>query len=153
MNIILVPGFTASVDTLHFLRTRLEAEGHVCYGPGFNWNTLVNGEFQNLIDVINGLCGQVVLIGHSAGGLLSVLAADTNLGLDVAGVIGLGSAVVGRVDLDVPYYEARSLIGWLLPLCGADEVKVFPIGHAGLPMAPCVQKWVLAKVREINAQG
>jgi len=149
VNIILVPGFTASIDTLQFLRTRLEAEGHVCYSPGFNWNTLINGELKNLTDTIDNIPGPVVLIGHSAGGLLAVLAASQRL--DVVGVVGLGSPLVGRVDLDVPYYEARSFWGWLLPISGAEEVKAFPVGHSFLPFMPCVQDWVIQKVREINA--
>ncbi len=149
MNIILIPGFTASIDTLQFLRTRLEAEGHTCHGPGFNWNTLINCEFQNLIRAIDNISGPVVLIGHIAGGLLAVRAASQRL--DVAGVVGLGSAVVGRIDLDVPYYEARSLMGWLLPITGAEEVKPFPVSHAALPFMPCVQEWVLRKLEEIRA--
>ena len=148
MDIILIPGFTASIDTLQCLRTRLEAEGHIIHGPGFNWNTLINGEFENLINAIDSIPGPVVLIGHSAGGLLAVKAAKERL--DVAGVVGLGSAVVGRVDLDVPYFEARSVLGWLLPITGAEEVKSFPVGHAALPFMPCVQKWVVERVRRIS---
>ena len=148
MNIILVPGFTASIDTLYFLRNRLEAEGHVCYGPGFQWNTMLNGELRNLIEKVDSMTEPTVLIGHSAGGLLSILAATKRLG--VAGVIGLGSAVVGKVDMDVPYYEARSLWGLLFPVRGAEEVKVFPVLHSALPLVPCVQEWVLEKVRELD---
>ena len=151
MNIVLVPGFTASTDTLRCLRARLEAEGHACHDPGFTWNTLINGELKHLTETIDSIPGPVTLIGHSAGGLLAMLAAGRRL--DVIGVIGLGSPLLGRVDLDVPYYEARSLLGWLLPISGAEEVRTFPVGHALLPFTPCVQNWVVAKLEEINAKA
>jgi len=147
--VILVPGFTASIDTLHFLRNRLEAEGHIVYGPGFNWNTMLNGELKRLAEKIDEIGHPVVLIGHSAGGLLSVLSAQAKHPL-VDGVIGLGSAIVGKVSVDVPYYEARSLWGLLFPIDGPDEVKVFPVGHAMLPFMPCVQDWVIEKLEAID---
>lgn len=150
MNIVLVPGFTASIDTLHFLRNRLENEGHICYGPGFNRNTMLNSELKNLTEKIDKIGHPVVLIGHSAGGLLSVLSAQTKHPL-VDGIIGLGTAIVGKVNVDVPYYEVRSLWGLLFPIEGPDEVKVFPVSHSMLPFMPCVQDWVVAKLEQINA--
>lgn len=149
MNIILVPGFTARITYLDPLRRRLEEAGHVIHSPGFNRNTMISGEFQALIMQIDSIPGSVVLIGHSAGGLLSVLAARKRL--DVAGVIGLGSVVACNVTLDVPYYEARSLLGWLVPLSGPDEVKRFPVMHNALPYTARVQDWVLEKLEDIDA--
>ena len=149
MRVILIPGLFAPVDYLDPLRDRLEDAGHTCYGPGFEVNTMLSGELQTLIEQLDNIPGQVVLIGHSAGGTLAVMAAAARL--DVIGVIGLGSAVTGLVKLDVQHYEGRSLLGGLLvPLVGPDEVKVFPIGHAGLPFATCVQDWVLDKLGEID---
>ncbi len=55
------------------------------------------------------------------------------------------------MNLDVPYYEGRSLLGGLLvPLVGPDEVKIFPTGHASLPFTACVQDWLLDKLEEIG---
>ena len=128
------------------LQRRLEDAGHACRGPGFGRNLLVRGELRRLVRAIDEIPGPVVLVGHSAGGLLSVLAARRRL--DVAAVIGLGSAVAGRIRLDVPWFEARSVLGLLAPLWGPDEVRVFPVGHAALPMWPCVQRWVIEKLEE-----
>ena len=149
MNIMLIPGLFAPAGYLDPLRDRLEDAGHTCYGPGFEVNTMLSGEFQTLIEQLDNIPGQVVLVGHSAGGTLAVMAATARL--DVIGVIGLGSAVTGLVKLDVSYYEGRSLLGGLLvPLVGPDEVKIFPTGHAGLPFSACVQDWLLDKLEEID---
>ena len=151
MNVILISGLFAPVGYLDPLRDRLEDAGHTCYGPGFEVNTMLSGELQTLVEQLDNIPGQVVLVGHSAGGSLAVMAAQAKHSA-IAGVIGLGSAVVGLVRLEVPHYEGRSLLGGLLvPLAGPDEVKVFPVGHSALPLTPCVQDWVLDKLEEIDA--
>lgn len=150
MRVILIPGLFAPIGYLDPLRDLLEDAGHVCYSPGFEVNTMLSGELQTLIETLDNTPGPVVLIGHSAGGMLAVMAATGRL--DVQGVIGLGSSVAGLVQLEVPHYEGRSLLGGLLvPLAGPDEVKIFPVGHASLPFTPCVQNWVLDKLEEIDA--
>ena len=149
MNIVLVPGLFAPVGYLDSLRDLLEDAGHTCYDPGFAVNTMLSGEFQTLLERLDTVPGPVVLIGHSAGGMLATMVAAARL--DVYGVIGLGSSVAGLVQLEVPYYEARSMLGGLLvPLVGPDEVKIFPVGHASLPLTACVQDWVLDKLEEID---
>ena len=151
MNVILIPGLFAPMGYLDPLRDRLEDAGHTYYDPGFEVNTMLSGEFQTLIETLDNTRGSVVLIGHSAGGMLAVMAVQAKHPT-VAGVIGLGSSVAGLVQLEVPHYEGRSLLGGLLvPLAGPDEVKVFRVGHSALPLTPCVQDWVLDKLEEIDA--
>ena len=150
MNIILVTGLLAPAGYLDPLCEALEDAGHICYGPGFDVNTLLSGEFQTLMETLEGFGEPVVLVGHSAGGMLAVQAAQAKHPA-IAGVIGLGSSVAGLVQLEVPHYEGRSLLGALLPLVGPDEVKIFPTSHAALPCTPCVQKWVVDKLEEIDA--
>ncbi|KKK71277.1 hypothetical protein LCGC14_2915530 [marine sediment metagenome] len=151
MNIILIPGLFAPAGYLDPLREVLEDAGHTCYGPGFEVNTLLSGEFQTLIETLEEFDEPAVLVGHSAGGMLAVQAAQAKHPA-VAGVIGLGSSVVGLMELEVPHYEGRSLLGGLMvPLVGPDEVKVFPVGHSTLPLTPCVHEWVLDKLEEIDA--
>ena len=151
MNIILIPGLFAPAGYLDPLCEALEDAGHTVSGPGFVVNTMLSGEFQTLIETLDGTPEPVVIIGHSAGGALSVQAAQAKHRA-VAGVIGLGSAVAGLVQLEVPYYEGRSLLGGLLvPLVGPNEVKVFSVGHTALTFTPCVYDWVLDKLEEIDA--
>ncbi len=137
MNIMLIPGLFAPVGYLDPLRDRLEDVGHTVKGPGFEVNTMLSGEFQTLLETLDDIHGSVVLVGHSAGGSLAVMAAQAKHPA-IAGVVGLGSAVAGLVQIGVPHYEGRSLLGALLPLMGPDEVKIFPTGHSVLPCAPCV---------------
>lgn len=152
MNIILIPGLLAPSEYLHPLRDRLEAAGHNCYDPGFRVNTLLNDELHTLVrrldDPNNPM--DLVLVGHSAGGLLGVQAAQA-LHPSIAGVIGMGTPLTGLAQLEVPHYEARSLTGLMMPLVGPDEVKTFPVLHSALPLTPCVQEWILAKLEEIGA--
>ena len=153
MNIILVPGLSAPLEYLTPLGERLAAEGHLIYGCGFKWNTLLNGEYGNLLRELDRswpTTDNIVLIGHSAGGLLSVLSAEAEHPA-IRAVIGLGTPLAGAHDLSVPYFEARSLFGWLLPLTGPDELRVFPVTHSALPLVPCVQDWIVEKLREIDA--
>ena len=149
MHVILIPGLFAPAGYLDSLRDRLEDAGHICYGPGFDVNTMLGGEFQTLLETLEGFGEPVVLVGHSAGGMLAVMAAQAKHPA-IAGVIGLGSSVAGLVQLEVPYYEGRSLLGALLPLMGPDEVRIFPTSHAALPCTPCVQDWIVEKLRELN---
>ncbi len=150
MNIILIPGLFAPVDYLDPLRDRLEDAGYTVRGPGFEVNTLLGGEFQTLMETLEDIRGSVVLVGHSAGGMLAVMAAQAKHPA-IVGVIGLGSSVAGLVQLEVPHYEGRSLLGALLPLMGPDEVRIFPTSHAALPCTPCVQDWIVDKLEEIDA--
>lgn len=150
-NIILIPALLVPSEYLYPLRDRLEAAGHNCYDPGFRVNTLLNDELQTLVrrldDPNNPM--NLVLIGHSAGGLLGVQAAQA-LHPAISGVIGLGTPLAGIIKLAVPHYEARSLAGLLMPLVGPDEVRMFPVLHSALPLMPSVQDWVLRKLEEIN---
>ena len=126
------------------LRERLEAEGFTCWGPGFHINMLLRNE----LDLLRRRCERlqpVILVGHSAGGLLSVRLATEGTA-DVRGVVGLGTPVFGFHKLTVPYYEARSVWGACLP-SPACEVKRFWSLHATLPMSQTVQEWAIEKVR------
>ena len=150
MQIILIPGLFAPAGYLDPLREVLEDAGYTCYGPGFEVNTMLSGEFQTLIETLDNTPEPVVLVGHSAGGMLAVMAAQVKHPA-IAGVIGLGSSVAGLVKLEVPHYEGRSLLGGLMvPLMGPDEVKVFSLGHSVLPLTPCVHDWVLDKLEKID---
>lgn len=142
MNIVLVPGLGTKVEFLSALRERLEDEGFPTWGPGFAVNLLVRNEFELLRRRCQRLA-PVILVGHSAGGLLSVRIAREGLA-DVRGVVGLGTPVFER-RLSVPYYEGRSVWGALLP-SPANEVKRFLSLHTMLPMTGAVQNWVVEKV-------
>lgn len=149
-KVVLVPGLAASTFTLHPLRAKLEAAGFECYDPGFDVQTAVHGELDVLANTLRGL-GSAVVVGHSLGGLQAVtLALADNPHL--AGVIGLGSPVVGYLNPRVPYFEARSVMGWALPLFGPIEVKRFLVGHITLPFSPAVQEWVVNKLRSLEEE-
>jgi pimeloyl-ACP methyl ester carboxylesterase len=145
MNIILVPGLFAKAEFFATLRERLEDGGFQCWGPGFHINTLVRDELELLRRRCQRLA-PVILVGHSAGGLLSVQVAREG-SADVRGVIGLGTPVFAH-KLPVPYCEARSVWGTLLP-SPAHEVKRFLSLHTMLPMTGAVQDWVVEKVNEL----
>ena len=148
-KVVLVPGLAASTFTLYPLRARLEAAGFECHWPGFDVQTAVHGELDSLVRTLRGL-GKAVVVGHSLGGLQAVtLALADNPYL--AGVVGLGSPVVGYLNPRMPYFEARSVMGWALPLFGPAEVKRFLVGHATLPFSPAVQEWVVEKLRGLDA--
>ncbi|KKK76558.1 hypothetical protein LCGC14_2862450, partial [marine sediment metagenome] len=107
----------------------------------------VHGELDVLANTLREL-GRAVVVGHSLGGLQAVtLALADNPHL--AGVIGLGSPVAGYLNPRVPYFEARSIMGWALPLFGPVEVKRFLVGHATLPFCSAVQRWVVEKLEEL----
>ena len=145
INVVLVPGLLAKNWTLQPLRERLETLGYTCFGAGFWVNCLIAGEYEALVRTLRRV-GPAVVIGHSAGGLLAVKAAQEHPDL-VVKVIGLGSAVTGSVTCPVPWYESRSLEGMLFPITGPDEVKPFRgTFHALLPTTEEVQDWVISKL-------
>lgn len=145
MNVILVPGLFSKTEFLSPLRERLEHEGFPCWGPGFHINTLVRNELRLLRRRCERLA-PVILVGHSAGGLLSVQLAYEG-SVDIRGIVGLGTPVCAH-KLPVPYYEARSVWGVLLP-SPADEVKRFLSLHTTLPVMRTAQKWTVEKVKEL----
>ena len=145
VNIVLVPGLFAKNWTLQSLRERLESLGYSCFDAGFCTNYLVTGEYESLVRTLKRI-GPAVVIGHSAGGLLAVRAAQEHPDL-VTKVIGLGSAVAGVIGCPVPWLEARSLEGTLFPVSGPDEIKMFRgTFHALLPTTEEVQNWVVEKI-------
>jgi len=146
---VFVPGLFAKNWTLQPLRKRLESLGYSCFDAGFLVNYLVAGEYESLVRTLRRV-GPAVVIGHSAGGLLAVRAAQEHPDL-VLKVIGLGSSVTGVVRCPVPWYESRSLEGMFFPISGPDEVKVFRgTFHALLPTTEEVQDWVISKLGEPN---
>ncbi len=148
-KVVLVPGLMAKNWTLQPLRSRLEAEGYTVWGAGFWVNTLVCGEYESLVRILERV-GPAAVVGHSAGGLLAVRAAQEHPDL-VLGVVGLGSAVAGWVRCPVPWFESRSLEGILFPVCGPDEVRQFcGTSHALLPMSGLVQEWVSEKLKGLD---
>lgn len=150
MNIVLVPGLFSKAEFLSGLRERLEDEGFACWGPGFHTNMLVRNE----LDLLRRRCERlqpVILVGHSAGGLLSVRLATEGT-VDVRGVVGLGTPVFGTHKLAVLYCEARSVWGAWVP-SPAHEIRRFWSLHATLPTVRSVQDWVIAKVDEISCNG
>ena len=145
MNVVLVPGLFAKNWTLQPLRERLASLGYSCFGAGFWVNCLVMGEYESLVKTLRRV-GPAVVIGHSAGGLLAVKAAQEHPEL-VVKVIGLGSAMTGIVRCSVSWYESRSFEGMFLPISGPDEVKTFRgTFHALLPTTIEVQDWVIEKL-------
>jgi len=148
VQVILIPGLFGHIATFASLRRRLERAGHTVHEPGFKVTTLMRDELGCLLRVLDEV-GPCVLVGHSAGGLLAVLAAQARHP-NIVSVIGLGTPMLGKVKLPVPWYEARSLQGLFLPLSGPNETKRFPITHALLPMLPCLQDWIASKLRNEN---
>ncbi len=146
MNIILVPGLFSKAEFLSGLRERLEDDGFTCWGPGFHTNMLLRDELDLLRRRATRL-QPVILIGHSAGGLLSVNLAREGT-VDVRGVVGLGTPMFGGRKLAVPYYEGRSIWGAFAP-SPAHEVKRFLALHALLPMSKAVQDWTVARVSDL----
>lgn len=146
MKVILVPGLFSSVEYLSPLQSRLEEEGHECV-PGLRGtNLVIQGELTELLETLEST-GPAALVGHSAGGLLSIILAQARHPF-VKLVIGLGSAITGSVDVRVPVFEARSLHGWWLPIMGVNEVKRFWVPHFWLPSSKEVQSWVVEKLNE-----
>lgn len=147
MNIVLVPGLTASTWTLNPLRARLEAEGHACFDPGFETQTGVHGELDKLARTLRKL-GDAVVVGHSLGGLQGLILALAD-NPHLLGVVGLGTPYLGWARPRAPYFEARSLTDGLLPLWGPTEVKRFCTLHVLLPFDGAVRDWVVEKLKEM----
>ena len=147
-KVVLVPGLAASTFTLRPLRAELEAAGFECFWPGFTVQTAVHGELDSLARMLREL-GSAVIVGHSLGGLQGVILALAD-NPHLAGVVGLGSPVAGYLNPRVPYFEARSVVGWALPLFGPTEVKRFLVGHASLPFFPAVQRWAVEKLQSLD---
>ena len=147
MNVILVPGMLSPPQWLHPLRDDLKKAGHTVHMFDC-WPTLTVTQYRDLLRQLRKY-GTSVVIGHSLGGLLAVLAADRLPEL-FHGVIGLDSFIWGNVDLEVPYYEVRGWLGSCAPVVGADELKRTILPHSIVPLVPCIRRWVLKKVREID---
>lgn len=150
MDIVLVPGMLSPPHMLHPLRNDLRKAGHDVY-MFEAWPTLTAMQYRDLLKQLR-KNGPAVVIGHSLGGLLAVLAADRLPELFV-GVIGLDSFVWGDIDLDVPYYEVRGWLGNCVQIRGVDELKRTPLSHMVMPLARCVRQWVLRKVEQLSRGG
>lgn len=148
MNVILIPGLMSHVSYLEALKKRLEEAGHVVHWPGFEVTTLLCGELKKLFETLDEV-GPAALVGHSAGGLLAVQAAQARHP-NVKLVVSMGLPMAGVVKLDVPHYEARSLAGWLVPLIG-PEIARFVLPHSALPLDRKVQDWVVSHVTLMGA--
>lgn len=146
-DVVLVPGLTASTWTLGPLRHRLERDGFVCHWPGFETQTAVHGELDLLARTARDL-GNCMLVGHSWGGLQSVLLALAD-NPHVVGVVGLGTPIFGKVHPRAPYFEGRSLTDRWLPLFGPLEIRKFNTLHSLLPFDAAVQDYVAEKLQEI----
>ena len=144
MRIILIPGLHGHISVFDSLKRKLEQDGHECEGPGFTTNTLLNGELEKLTATLD-RSGPAAVVGHSAGGLLAVLAAQAgHPNIDV--VVGLGTPLIGVVKLAIPYYEAGSWLRFFSPLFG-PQIERFFLPHWALPLAPCVQTWVAERLK------
>lgn len=141
MNVILIPGLFQSSAFLQPLRQALERANHAVHSPGFETTTLIGGELRLLLEKLDEV-GPAALVGHSAGGLLATFAGQTRHP-NIAVIIGLGSPITGEVKTYAPYYEARSILGWLIPLSGAIEIRRFCAMHLTLPQDLAVQRWIL----------
>ena len=148
LDVVLVPGLTASTWTLGSLRHRLESEGFACHWPGFDVQTAIYGELDLLARTVREL-GSCALVGHSWGGLQAVTLALAD-NPHVCGVIGLGTPLLGKVQPRCFYAEARSVMGRCLPLWGATEVRYFNVCHSYLPFSRSVQEFVVEKLRAIR---
>ncbi len=148
MRVILVPGLFAPTNSLDCLRETIEGAGYDCAQPDFGIITLLKGELDILRQLISNT-GSSVVVGHSIGSLLGLLASITNR-KNIRGVIGMGTPIAGFICPPVPYYEARSCIDGLLPLFGADEVRKFSTLHSMLPFDREVQNWVVRKLNRID---
>ena len=148
LDVVLVPGLTASTWTLGPLRYRLESEGFACHWPGFEVQTAVHGELDLLARTVREL-GDCALVGHSWGGLQAVTLALAD-NPHVRGVVRLGTPLLGKVNPRAPYYEARSLTDRLLPLIGPLEIRKFFTLHSLLPFDSAVQDFVVEKLRTIR---
>ena len=138
-KILLVPGMLSPRALLCPLKRALEADGHEVHL--FNsWPTLTVFQYRDLLQQLREE-GPAVVIGHSLGGIITVLAAERRPELFEA-VIGLDPALNGRkVALEVPYYEARGVFSRLLHVDRAGAFRAHT-WHGTVPLEPGVIEWV-----------
>ncbi len=101
---MLVPGFLSPKAPLSPLEARLEESGHnVSLFKG--WPTLTVFQYRDLLAQLRDE-GPAVVIGHSLGGMIAVLAAERRPDL-LKAVIGLDPFIFDLVDIECPYFEVR----------------------------------------------
>jgi len=106
MRVMLVPGFLSPRALLSPLEARLEESGHnVSLFKG--WPTLTVFQYRDLLAQLRDE-GPAVVIGHSLGGMIAVLAAERRPDL-LKAVIGLDPFIFDPVDIECPYFEVRGL--------------------------------------------
>ncbi len=106
MRVMLVPGFLSPRALLSPLKARLEESGHnVSLFKG--WPTLTVFQYRDLLAQLRDE-GPAVVIGHSLGGMIAVLAAERRPDL-LKAVIGLDPFIFDPVDIECPYFEVRGL--------------------------------------------
>lgn len=146
MNVVLVPGFLSPPQVLEPLRHRLEAAGHLTFGPGFFVTLPTRGRLDRLTERLAEVArryGPAAVVGHSLGGLFAILAARRDP-RNVTCVVGLGTPLAGEVSgLEFPYFELRSLTDGLLPLSGEVVIRRFHTTHVLLPLMPAAQDEVV----------
>lgn len=138
-KVLLVPGMLSPRALLCPLKRALEADGHEVHLFS-SWPTLTVFQYRDLLAQLR-TEGPAVVIGHSLGGFITVLAAERRPDLFTA-VIGLDPAINGRkVELECPYYEARGVVSRILHVDRADAFRASS-WHGTVPLEPGVIKWV-----------
>ena len=138
-KVLLVPGMLSPRALLCPLKRALEVDGHEVHLFS-SWPTLTVFQYRDLLAQLRAE-GPATVIGHSLGGFITVLAAERRPELFTA-VIGLDPALNGRkVELEVPYYEARGVASrWLrVDRAGAFRAHTW---HGTVPLEPGVIEWV-----------
>ena len=153
MRVMLVPGFLSPRALLFPLKARLEEFGHdVSLFEG--WPTLTVLQYRGLLAQLRNE-GPAVVIGHSLGGMIAVLAAERRPDLFKA-VIGLDPFIFNPVDIECPYFEVRGLE---YRLCHLHELNASePIDglltwapHALVPIDPVVMAYVADLIDYLTA--
>ena len=143
-KVLLVPGMLSPRALLCPLKRALEADGHEVH-LFKSWPTITVLQYRDLLRQLRDE-GPAVVIGHSLGGFITVLAAERRPELFVA-VIGLDPAINGRkVELGVPYFEARGVASRLLHVDRADAFRAWT-WHGSVPLEPGVIRWVRELLR------